>query len=143
MSDLVIIKKNSLPSYIAKIIEAKNLINNHHLSISQACKQLNLSRSTFYKYKDSIYDIHDYHRGRKAQFSLLIENITGSLNKVINILNQNQANIITINQSIPLNDTASIQFTIDISKMPISIEDLTQQLSNLTITKSVKLISIE
>jgi chorismate mutase len=143
MSDYYIIKKEVLPDYMENVLKAQKLINDKSLSITEACSICDISRSTFYKYKNMIYEMKEFNKGRTAQLSLLIDNITGSLNEVIQVLNQFDANIITINQSMPLNNIASIQVTIDISKMTLNIDELLIELKKLKTTKKAKLISIE
>lgn len=143
MSDYYIIKKEVLPDYMENVLKAQKLINDKSLSITESCNICNISRSTFYKYKNMIYEMKEFTKGRTAQLSLLIDNVTGSLNEVIKVLNLFDANIITINQSMPLNNTAIVQVTIDISNMTLNIDELINELKKLKITKKAKLISIE
>jgi len=143
MSEYFIIKKELLPTYMENVVKAKKLIEQDNKSITQACNICDISRSTYYKYKDGLYEMSDFRQGRKAQLNLLIANTPGSLNKVVDIFNSQMANIITINQSIPLNETASISITIDTSDMKLSISELVSMLENLTIVTNVKLISLE
>ena len=52
--EFLIIDKSILPEHFGMIIEIKELINNGY-KISDACKKVGLSRSTFYKYKDYVF----------------------------------------------------------------------------------------
>jgi chorismate mutase len=53
ISDYIVIHKKVLPDYFEKVLEIKELINKGE-NISDACKQVGLARSTFYKYKDFV-----------------------------------------------------------------------------------------
>ena len=53
MSDCLLIDKKVLPSYFEKVVLIKERITKGE-SVSDACKALGLSRSTYYKYKDSV-----------------------------------------------------------------------------------------
>ena len=48
-----VIHRDVLPDYFEKVIEIKEIIS-RGVNISDACKQIGLSRSTFYKYKDYV-----------------------------------------------------------------------------------------
>ena len=48
-----VIHKNVLPDYFEKVIQIKDLISSG-ANVSEACKEIGLSRSTFYKYKDHV-----------------------------------------------------------------------------------------
>ena len=51
--DYYIIHKKVLPTYFEKVIQIKEIVN-LGVNISDACKKVGLSRSTFYKYKDYV-----------------------------------------------------------------------------------------
>jgi chorismate mutase len=48
-----VIHRSVLPDYFEKVIEIKEIISSG-VNISDACKKVGLSRSTFYKYKDYV-----------------------------------------------------------------------------------------
>ena len=52
--EFLIIDKSILPEHFGMVIEIKELINSGY-KISDACKKVGLSRSTFYKYKDYVF----------------------------------------------------------------------------------------
>ena len=67
-------------------------------------------------------------RGRKASISILLDHKPGALSKVLDLMAGNQANILTINQGVPINDAAMVTMTVDISDMSIDIKDLIDKL---------------
>ena len=54
-NEYFIVHKSILPEYFEQVIKARELINDKDYSVSDACKALNISRSTYYKYKDYIF----------------------------------------------------------------------------------------
>ena len=52
-NEYYVIHRSVLPDYFEKVIQIKEIISSG-VNISDACKQVGLSRSTFYKYKDYV-----------------------------------------------------------------------------------------
>ena len=55
LDNYLIIHKSILPEYYEKVLEARRLLEDGKVhEVSQAVKQVGISRSTYYKYKDFI-----------------------------------------------------------------------------------------
>ena len=140
----LIVSKEILPEVFDKVIEARTLINEGAVKgISEAVKKVGISRSTYYKYKDYIFSPSENTMGRKAVIGLMLRHKKGVLSDVLNLLSLEKVNILTINQSIPINDKASVNISLDISEMNISIEELILKLKDTNGVNSSKLLSIE
>lgn len=133
-----------MPDVYDKVIEARNLINNGSVKgISEAVKKVGISRSTYYKYKDYVFSPSENSIGRKAVITLMLRHEKGVLSSVLNYLSNVEANILTINQSIPINGKASVSVSLDISDITQSIDDMILDLKKIKGASAVKLISIE
>ena len=75
---------------------------------------LGISRSSFYKYKEDIYEFHDSLQGTTFTLTFQMNDEVGLLSYVLNLIADFGANILTIHQSIPLNGVASISITIQV-----------------------------
>lgn len=140
----LIVSKEILPEVYDRVIEARNYINDGTAKgISEAVKMVGISRSTYYKYKDFVFSPSDNTTGRKAVIALMLRHKRGVLSEVLNILSSEKANIITMNQNIPINEKASVNISVDVSEMLISMDDLILKLKNNVEVISVKLLSIE
>jgi len=140
----LIVSKEILPEVYDRVIEARNYINDGTAKgISEAVKMVGISRSTYYKYKDFVFSPSDNTTGRKAVIALMLRHKRGVLSEVLNILSSEKANIITMNQNIPINEKASVNISVDVSEMLISMDDLILKLKNNIEVISVKLLSIE
>ena len=103
---LIINKKLVSETYI-KVIEARELVMNHHVKdISEACKRLGLSRSSYYKYKDLVYRLDEIRMTRKAILSLLLDHYQGVLSEVLKMIAFTNANVLTLTQNYPIHDKA-------------------------------------
>lgn len=140
----LIVSKKILPDVYDKVIEARNLINNGSVKgISEAVKMVGISRSTYYKYKDYVFSPDENSIGRKAVISMMLRHEKGILSSVLNYMSQEKVNILTINQSIPINGKASVNLSLDISDIGKPIDDIVAELKKLKGASSVKLLSVE
>ena len=142
-SDYLIVHKSLLPQYLEKVIEARELLSTHEAeTITEAVKKVGISRNTYYKYKDFVYE--DKHISRQhAVMTMILKDSPGTLSSVINTITKNNCNIITISQAVPVAGLATVLITIDIIKLNGTIDKLIRQLNRLSATQSVELNEIE
>ena len=142
-SDYLIVNKEILPDNIEQVLEAKKLLLSHEAdSISEAVKRVGISRNTYYKYKDYVYEEKN-ESIRHAVISMVLSDEKGALSSVINIISTNNVNIITISQAVPVNGYATVLITLDISHLNGNIDDFIKELKELSYTKTVTLDAIE
>lgn len=141
-NEYFIVHKSVLPEYFEQVIKARELINDKNYSISDACKEQNISRSTYYKYKDYIFR-PSKDSGNKAIFVVKTIDEKGILSSMLSIVYERVGNIISINQDTPLDGTAYITVSIDVSELNCSIEKLKEDLSNINGVKSVDIMGVE
>ncbi|MBQ4587070.1 MAG: hypothetical protein IJB13_04695, partial [Clostridia bacterium] len=77
-TEYLIIDKSILPEYFDLVLKAKSLVEDEDVSVSLACKQTGISRSTFYKYKDKIYRSSESY-GKKSIISFKLADSPGVL----------------------------------------------------------------
>lgn len=143
LTKYLIVSKEILPDYYDKVIEARKLIESGKVkAVSEAVKKVGISRSTYYKYKDYIFN-PSVNFGRKATFSFILDHKKGILSNLLNIIADKKGNVLTINQDIPINDNAILTITLDVLDLFITIEQLLCDLSEIDGVSSVKLIAIE
>lgn len=140
----LIVDKSILPDYFEKVIEVRNLLRDEKFqNVSEAVKEVGISRSTYYKYKDFIFSPSDSNIGRKALISIMLEDKKGALSEILNFFYSLECNIITINQNIPINEVASIIISMDISDTKIPIEEILTSLKNISYVVSARLVALE
>ena len=105
-----LIREDVLPESVIKTLKVKDALkNNSNLSIYDAVKQFNLSRSAFYKYRETIFPVDEKILDQR-EFTLIlyVNDIVGMLAQVLNAISQLQLSVLTIHQSVPIEDKATI-----------------------------------
>ncbi len=126
-----IVDSEVLPVVFNKVIEAKELLeNNTAKNISMAIKMCGLSRSAFYKYKDSVFKAKNTDP-EKIEIQAVLADKAGVLSAVSNTLFESGANIITVNQTEPKNGLATISFVIGIDMLKKPLDSLVKNIEGL------------
>ena len=142
--EYLIVHKSVLPDYYEKVLEARRLLESGKVrEVSEAARLAGISRSTYYKYKDYVFEPAEISGGRKAVLELMLDHQPGVLSAVLSRLFGAGANILTITQSLPVLGKASVTLTIDISGMSRGVGALVSALESVGGVESVRLLAIE
>lgn len=110
-----VVKQKAVPEVLLKVVEAKKLLESEKvMTVQEATEVVNISRSSFYKYKDDIFPFHDNARGKTITFIMQMDDEPGLLSKVLGLIASYHMNILTIHQTIPINGVASLTVSVDI-----------------------------
>ena len=143
LENYYIVHKSVLPEFIGKVIETRRLIDSGMVrDISQAVKQTGISRSTYYKYRDMVFEPSSLTESGKAVFMVMLSHVPGTLSSLLNCISSAGANVLTISQSIPVNESASVMLSLDISDLNCSVDELSALIRKLDGVRSVRLISL-
>ena len=116
---------NALPEVFIKVAEAKRMMQTGEAdTVGDATKKAGISRSAFYKYKDSVQPFNDMKAEHIITFYGMLKDNTGVLSHVLGIFASSGANILTINQSIPTNGCAAVTISAETSGMEQTLESL-------------------
>lgn len=108
-SNLLLVKTEVLPEVFSKVVKAKYLLScKRAKSASEAARMCGISRSAFYKYKDSVFVYNDWSLESVINISAVLEDKAGTLSNFIYTLREMGANILTINQGMPSGGVASV-----------------------------------
>ncbi|WP_264184021.1 ACT domain-containing protein [Bacillus shivajii] len=130
-----------LSEAMLKTIEAKRLLENGmYTKINDAVKEVDLSRSAFYKYKDGIFPFHTMVKEKIMTLSVHLEDRSGTLSKLLSIIAQTGANVLTINQTIPLQGRATITLSIETAALTTDVTVLLKKIEELDAVVKVELI---
>lgn len=144
MGKYYIVDSSILPEVLDRVVEARDLLQRGEVKqISEAVKKVGISRGTYYKYKDFVFLPSSGMSARKAVISLMLHHKRGILSKVLDAMSHLNANIITINQNIPIHETASVVISFDLSEMSISVEEMMEQLNEFDGVSNLRLVAIE
>ena len=124
-----IVEASALPEVFLKVAEAKRLLSTGEAStVNEATKMTDISRSAFYKYRDSVLPFQNMMTGRIITFQLLLHDESGLLSNVLDVFADHKANIITINSIVPTNGTAVVTISAETMDLTIQLEELLRQL---------------
>ena len=144
LKDYLIVEKSALPDYFLKVVEARRLLESGACQqVSGACEQVGISRSTYYKYKDKVIEPTRLTVGRKAVLMLMLDHESGVLSKVLNRLTGFAVNILTITQSLPIHDRASVTISMDISELSDTLDAMLEALSQVPGVESLRPVAVE
>lgn len=124
-----LVEASMLPEIFLKVMEAKELLQTGEAStVGDAVNKVGISRSAFYKYKDSITAFQDLKHGHILTFQVLLRDQAGRLSSVLSIFAECGTNILTINQSIPVSGCATITISAETGGMTVDMEELMDRL---------------
>ena len=108
-----VVKQKAVPEVLLKVMEAKRLLETEKVpTVQEAVDAVGISRSSFYKYKDDIFQFHDNSQGTTFTLTFQMDDQPGILSDVLKIIAYYRANILTIHQSIPINGIASLSLSV-------------------------------
>lgn len=139
-----LIREDVLPESVIKTLKVKDALkNNSNLSIYDAVKQFNLSRSAFYKYRETIFPVDEKILDQR-EFTLIlyVNDIVGMLAQVLNAISQLQLSVLTIHQSVPIEDKATIKLSLNARNSNLSIDEVIESLREINHVTKVDLISM-
>jgi chorismate mutase len=136
-----LVREDILPDAVLKTMQVKQLLEaGDAKTVHEGVEQVGLSRSAFYKYKDGIHLIHQLERERIVTISLDLEHESGMLSKVLGCVAVHGANVLTINQSIPLQGRANVVISVEISHMNQELGDMLDGLREISGVKRALII---
>ena len=125
-----IVAANALPEVFIKVAEAKRMMQTGEAdTVGNATRKAGISRSAFYKYKDSVQPFNDMKAEHIITFYGMLKDNTGVLSRVLGIFASSGANILTLNQSIPTNGCAAVTISAETSGMEQTLESLIASVS--------------
>lgn len=139
-----IVRKKALPEVLLKVVEAKRLLDSERaMTVQEATDAVQISRSSFYKYRDDIFPFYDHTRGKTITFMIQMDDTPGLLSKVLNNVAKAQANILTIHQSIPVNKIAMLTLSIEILPQTENISMMLKAIEDMDGIHYVKILARE
>ena len=118
----LLVDADVLPEVFLKVLQAKELL------ASTAARQAGISRSAFYKYKDTVFDAEAGRESITVVATLLDK--TGALQALLSGISSAGASIVTITQSRPENGAAQVEVTVRTGTMQMPVEEMLTRLSH-------------
>jgi len=143
-SQLIVADAQVLPDVFTKVLEVKKLMaQKGEKSFASACKRIGISRSAYYKYKDCVFSYEELFTRRIVNIYLLLNDEPGVLSCVLVALHKLNANILTVNQSIPVDGVASVNISLRLTAKSDNELASLNSISTLDGVLEVKVLSAE
>ena len=125
-----IVDAEALPEIFRKVVDARRMLDTGEAeTVNQAVQMAGISRTAFYKYKDAVRPFQDMLHGRIVTFQIMLKDEPGILSHVLNLFAGSGANILTINQGIPINGCAVVTVNAETSGLEGSLQELLARLN--------------
>lgn len=139
-----VVRRKAVPEVLLKVVEAKRLLESEKvLTVQEAVDAVGISRSSFYKYKDDIFQFHDNTQGTTFTMTFQMDDEPGLLSDVLKIIAEYHANILTIHQSIPINGIASLSLSVQVLRTTGSLSGMLERLEEQKGVHHVKILARE
>lgn len=143
-SEYYVVKRKAVPEVLLKVVEAKKLLESGKAAtIQDAVERVDISRSSFYKYKDDIFPFHDNAQGTTITLSMSMDDEPGLLSDVLKIIARFGANILTIHQSIPINGVASVSVSVQVLPTTGDVSGMLDAMEEKQGVRNVKILAKE
>ena len=125
-----IVAADALPEIFVKVAEAKRMMQTGEANtVGAATRMAGISRSAFYKYKDSVQPFNDMKAEHIITFYGMLKDAPGVLSRVLSDFAGAGANILTINQSIPTNGCAAVTVSAETLDMEMTLEAFLEEVA--------------
>ncbi|KAB2334065.1 ACT domain-containing protein [Cytobacillus gottheilii] len=137
-----LIREDVLPEAMKKTLEAKEMIERGKAeSVWEAVQKVDLSRSAFYKYRDTVFPFHTVVKERIITLFFHLEDRSGTLSHLLSVVANSGCNVLTIHQTIPLLGRANVTLSLNVAEMATEIDELLTNLRRLEFVDKVEVLS--
>ena len=127
-----IVEASALPEVFLKVAEAKRLLSTGEApTVNEATRMMGISRSAFYKYRDTVRPFQNMMSGRVITFQMMLHDRKGLLSEVLTTFAEHKVNVQTINSIMPSDGAAVVTISADTSDLSISLDELLKETSQL------------
>ncbi len=124
----LLVDSDILSDVYLKVVKAKELLASGAVkNLSAAAKEVDISRSTLYKYKDRIFDVTETRS--VVALHVVLKDEPGTLQSLLRIIATSNISIVTITQSAPVDGTAAVSITMKTRDMIGTVDSLVEKIS--------------
>lgn len=136
-----LVREDVLPEAMKKTLDAKEMIERGKAeSVWDAVQRVDLSRSAYYKYRDTVFPFHTIVKEKIISLFFHLEDRSGTLSYLLSEVAAAGCNVLTIHQTIPLQGRANVTLSLNITKMEVDFEELLSRLRRLEFVEKVEVL---
>ncbi|MBP5410690.1 MAG: ACT domain-containing protein [Lachnospiraceae bacterium] len=142
--EVYIVSKRALPKVLLKVAEVKRMLaKDKNLTVQEATDAVSLSRSSFYKYKDDVQPFYETSRGKTVNVLLQVSDEPGILSAILSEVAECGANVLTIQQSIPIGGVASVALGFEMLPETAELTEIEDRITGLDGVQRLQVLGIE
>ena len=127
----LIVNTKVLPPVYSKVVQAKQILAEGIApNTSKAVQMVGISRSAFYKYKDCVFKYNE-NKENTITLTALLSDKAGVFSGLASLLYELGANIITVNQSSPIDGMAKVTLTASTDNVTVSLKELLDKIKSV------------
>jgi chorismate mutase len=136
-----LIREDVLPEAMKKTLDVKEMLERGKAeSIWDAVQQVDLSRSAYYKYRDTVFPFSTIVKERLVTLFFHLEDRSGTLSKLLGVVASSGCNVLTIHQTIPLQGRANVTLSLNTTQISTDIDELLSELRKLEFVEKVEVL---
>ncbi|WP_174729888.1 ACT domain-containing protein [Mesobacillus harenae] len=136
-----LVREDVLPEAMKKTLEAKEMIERGRAeSVWEAVNKVDLSRSAFYKYRDTVFAFHTVVKERIITLFFHLEDRSGTLSELLGVVASTGCNVLTIHQTIPLQGRANVTMSLNVTEMVVEMDEMLNKLRRLEFVDKVEVL---
>lgn len=137
-----LVREDVLTDAMQKTLQAKQLLQSGKVaSIWDAVKEVDLSRSAYYKYRDAVFPFHSIVKERILTVFIQLLDQKGALAMLLEMVSEAKCNVLTIHQTIPIQGRANVTLSLDVTSMTVSLDEWIQNMKQLPFVEAADVIS--
>ena len=130
-----------MPEAMQKTLQAKEMIERGKaVSVWEAVKSVDLSRSAFYKYRDTVFPFHSVVKEKIITLFFHLEDRSGTLSELLGIVASSGCNVLTIHQTIPIQGRANVTLSLNTGEMHMEMNEFINRLKRLEFVDKVEIL---
>lgn len=143
-NSFIVVSTEVLPEVFPKVLEVKRLLAcGEEKSSASACKRVGISRSAYYKYRECVFTYEEKLTQKIVTFYAVLRDEPGVLSSFLSEIHLFGANILTLNQNIPIDGAAAVTITAKLHGSGSEAYSLAEKLKTLGGVVEVRVLSGE
>ena len=128
----LLVSTDVCPEVFLKTVEAKKKIDLYsNRSTTEILHEVGIGKSAFYKYRDKVFSYDKLDHEQVVTLYFVVEDFSGILASIINKVADAKGNILTINQTVPIEGLADVTVSMDTAGMCKTMEQLIADICNV------------
>ena len=125
----LVVDEKALPEVYQKVVRANALLESGEAATaSEAVRMAGISRSVYYKYRDAVFPYTQKQSSGILTVQVNLMDRPGVMVSLLTVFYQAGANILTVNQNIPVGGEASVSLSVHTGQMKHPVESVAKRL---------------